>query len=270
VTDNVRVALAEDIGSGDLTAALVPPDETVRARVITRQETVVCGRPWFDEVYRQIDPAIKPIWHTQEGQKAMAGSVLVEVLGPARALLSAERTALNFLQLLCAVATRTHAFVEAVVGTGVRILDTRKTVPGLRAAQKYAVRVGGGSNHRMGLYDGILIKENHIHAVGGIRAALSQTQRMTQAATFIMIEVETIDQLREALDAGAHLIMLDNMTPDTIRTAVSMAAGRAELEVSGGVTLDTVRALANTGIDRISIGSLTKDIQAIDLSMRFE
>lgn len=268
VTDQVRAALAEDVGTGDLTAQLVPAGRRCRASVISRQVAVVCGRPWFDETLRLADPTRRVIWHASEGQAVPADTTLCEIEADAQSLLTAERTALNFLQLLSAVATKTRRFVEAVAGTQAAIVDTRKTLPGLRLAQKYAVRVGGGVNHRIGLYDGILIKENHIESGGGIRPVLERARGLAARADFVMIEVESLDQLAIALDAGATMVLLDNMPVDTIREAVRLNAGRAKLEVSGGVTLDTVRALAETGVDRISIGTLTKDIQAVDLSLR--
>lgn len=270
VAENVRAALEEDVGPGDLTAQLVPAERLAQARVICREAAVVCGRPWFDAVFQQVDPALVLDWKVEEGAMIPGGSVLVQISGPARALLTAERSALNFLQLLSAVATRTRRFVEAVVGTRAHIVDTRKTLPGLRLAQKYAVRVGGGLNHRIGLHDGILIKENHIASGGGVREVLMRAQALAARAEFVMIEVETLEQLRTALDAGATMVLLDNMAPETIREAVRIAGGRAQLEVSGGVTLETVRDLAETGVDRISIGALTKDVKAIDLSMRLQ
>lgn len=275
ITTNVSAALAEDVGRTDLTALLIAPETMARATVITRQATVLCGRPWFDEVFRRLDERVTLEWNAAEGERVKAGTTLVRIHGPARALLTGERTALNFLQLLSAVATQTRVYVDAVAGTRARIVDTRKTLPGLRQAQKYAVRVGGGLNHRMGLYDGILIKENHIASGGGVRATVQRaqeilTQEVAQGAAFVMIEVETLPQLAEALEAGARFILLDNMAPELIREAVSLNAGRAQLEVSGGVTLDNVRALAHTGVDRISIGALTKSVDAVDLSMRIQ
>lgn len=270
ITQNVNAALAEDVGSGDLTALLVAADKHAHATVITRQTTILCGRPWFDEVFRQLDRDVTLDWKVAEGERVKAGTLLLEIHGTARTLLTAERTALNFLQLLSAVATQTRCFVDAVAGTRARIVDTRKTLPGLRLAQKYAVRVGGGLNHRIGLYDGILIKENHIASGGGVRAVLQQAQEIAARAAFVMIEVETLEQLSEALDAGATLVLLDNMPSELIGRAVELNAGRAQLEVSGGITLDNVRRLAQTGIDRISIGALTKSLDAVDLSMRIQ
>lgn len=266
-------ALREDAGDGDLTAALVPAGRAT-ARVLLRESAVLCGAPWAEAVVRQLDPQARITWHGAEGARCHADQVVLEIAGDARALLTAERTALNFLQLLSAVATRTAAYVEAVRGTHAAIVDTRKTLPGLRLAQKYAVRVGGGTNHRIGLYDAILIKENHIAAAGGVSAALQAAARVGRQAKFVEIEVETLAQLDEALAQGARMILLDNMDLPTLREAVrrNEAAGktRAVLEISGGVTLDSVRALAETGVDRISVGALTKDIKAIDFSMRFQ
>lgn len=271
--DGVR-ALREDVGDGDLTAALVPAGSRAAARVLLREPAVLCGAPWVEAVVRQLDPQARIAWHAAEGARCAADQVVLEIEGDARALLTAERTALNFLQLLSAVATRTAAFVEAVRGTRAVIVDTRKTLPGLRLAQKYAVRAGGGTNHRIGLYDAILIKENHIAAAGGVSAALRAAGEAGRRARFVEIEVETLAQLDEALAQGARMILLDNMDLPTLREAVrrnDAAAGtRAVLEISGGVTLDSVRGLAETGVDRISVGALTKDIKAIDFSMRFQ
>ncbi|MCX7815266.1 MAG: carboxylating nicotinate-nucleotide diphosphorylase [Tepidimonas ignava] len=265
-------ALAEDVGPGDLTAALVDEQLTMRARVLARQDAVVCGRPWVEAALHALDPSARWSWQVAEGQRVAAGGTVFEVQAHARALLSAERTMLNFLQTLSAVATHTRRYVDAVAGTRARICDTRKTLPGLRVAQKYAVRVGGGLNHRLGLHDAILIKENHIAAAGGVAAALQRAQALAPQALFVQIEVETLAQLDEALDAGARLILLDNMDLATLREAVrrndAHPGGGAVLEISGGVTLANVRALAETGVDRISVGALTKDVQAVDLSMR--
>lgn len=267
---NVSAALAEDVGSGDLTVLLIPADKTARAQIVCKTSAVVCGQAWFETCFRKLDPAVTITWPVAEGAHVDAGTRICEIRGQARALLTAERSALNFLQMLSAVATTTRRYVEAVAGTRAAIVDTRKTLPGLRLAQKYAVKTGGGVNHRLGLYDGILIKENHIAAAGGVAAALRQAQKIAPREVWIQIEVETLDQLREALAAGAKMILLDNMNPDQMREAVKIAAGRAQLEASGGITLENVRTIAETGVDRISIGSLTKDIKAIDLSMRFE
>jgi len=270
IAANVAAALAEDVGSGDHTARLVSAAANAQASVISRCDAVVCGAPWFDACFHQLDAKAVIAWDIGEGARVSAGQTLCTVRGAARALLTAERTALNFLQLLSAVATATRRFVDAVAGTKARIVDTRKTLPGLRMAEKYAVRTGGGLNHRVGLYDGILIKENHVAAAGGIGPALREASRVAPPGIRVQIEVETLEQLREALAAGAKMILLDNMDPAMLRNAVKTAAGRAELEASGGITLDNVRAIAGTGVDRISIGSLTKDIKAVDLSMRFE
>ena len=268
--DDATRALAEDIGTGDLTAALIDPARQARARVLARESAVVCGRDWVEAALKQLDPQATLVWHVSDGERCAPNQVVLEMQGQARALLSAERTALNFLQLLSAVATKTALYVDLVKGTPARIVDTRKTLPGLRLAQKYAVLCGGGTNHRIGLYDAVLIKENHIAAAGGIAQVLQQAARIAAQADFVEIEVETLDQLGEALAAGASMVLLDNMDLATLREAVRINAGRAILEISGGVTLDSLRALAATGVDRISIGTLTKDVQAIDFSMRFE
>lgn len=265
--ENIRAALAEDVGTGDVTGKLVPEKEWVKARVIVREEAVLCGAPWFEGVMKLVDPSIRIDWHYAEGALMQADSPVCAIEAPARPLLTAERAALNFLQLLSGVASATHRYVQLIEGTKARIFDTRKTLPGLRLAQKYAVRVGGGQNQRMALYDGILIKENHIAAAGGISAALKAAQTL-HAGVPVQIEVETLEQLDEALDAGATLILLDNFTPETMREAVDIAAGRAQLEASGGITFQSVRNIAETGVDRISIGSLTKDVQATDYSLR--
>jgi nicotinate-nucleotide pyrophosphorylase (carboxylating) len=268
IRSDVARALAEDIGSGDVTARLVPENQTAHARVVIREAAVLCGSAWFDEVFHQIDPETRVNWHAKDGDRVSANQVLCEIDGRARSLLTGERTALNFLQTLSGVATRTRTFVDAVARTKATILDTRKTLPGLRQALKYAVRCGGASNHRMGLYDGILIKENHIAAAGGIGPVLRQARQVAGNVP-IQIEVESIAQLSAAIEAGATLILLDNFDLAGLREAVKVSAGRAALEASGGVNLDTVRAIAETGVDRISIGSLTKDVRAVDLSMRF-
>ena len=269
VETDVARALEEDVGSGDLTARLVPADQTAHARIISREPAVIAGRPWFDACFRALDPACRLDWQVSEGDAVAANTVLVTVHGNARALLTAERPALNFLQTLSAVASATRPYVEAVRGTHAAILDTRKTLPGLRLAEKYAVRVGGGQNQRIGLYDGILIKENHIAAAGGIAPVLDAAFKLAGTHVSVQIEVETLDQLDAALAAGARLILLDNFDLEAMRQAVQRTAGRALLEASGNVTLDTVRAIADTGVDRISIGGLTKHIRAVDLSMRF-
>lgn len=266
---NVATALAEDMGTGDLTALLTPLQSRARAWVVCREPAVVCGQPWFEVCFRKLDPALRLNWLVAEGARVEAGTRLCEMEGGARALLSGERTALNFLQTLSAVATMTRRFVDTVAGTRATIVDTRKTLPGLRLAQKYAVRIGGGTNHRIGLYDAMLIKENHIAAAGGIAAAMKRALAIAHGA-WIQIEVENLQQLTEALAAGATMILLDNMGPEQMREAVKISAGRAQLEASGGITLANVREIAETGVDRISIGALTKDIKATDLSMRFE
>jgi len=281
---NVSAALLEDLrllsrkrhgekpaefSSLDLTAKLIPREQTGTATIITRQDAVLCGRPWFDACFKMLDPDCTIIWFAEEGSAITAGQVLCEIHGKARAMLSAERAALNFLQTLSATATVTRSYVEQITGTQAKILDTRKTLPGMRIAQKYAVKTGGGHNQRIGLFDGILIKENHIMAAGGIVPVLAEAQRIAPPGMSIQIEVETLAQLSEALDVGAKLILLDNFNLDTMRAAVKLNAGRAELEASGGVNLASVRAIAETGVDRISVGALTKDIQAVDLSMRF-
>ncbi len=267
---DVQRALAEDLGAGDLTAGLVDPTRQAHARVIARESAVICGAPWVEAALAQLAPGAKITWHVAEGQRSQPDQVVFEVTAPARALLSAERTMLNFLQLLSGVATKTAIYVDAVKGTRAQIVDTRKTLPGLRLAQKYAVRTGGGTNHRIGLYDAVLIKENHIAAAGGVTPVLKAAARVAAQASFIEIEVETLDQLREALDAGAKMVLLDNMSLPTLHEAVRINAGRAILEISGGVTLDGIRMLAETGVDRISIGGLTKDVKATDFSMRLK
>jgi len=261
---------AAEFRSLDITAKLIPRDQQGSATIITRQDAVLCGKPWFDACFKTLDPDCNIVWLAEEGSAITAGQVLCEIHGKARAMLSAERAALNFLQTLSATATVTRDYVELIARTSAKILDTRKTLPGMRIAQKYAVKIGGGHNQRIGLFDGILIKENHIMAAGGIAAVLAEARRIAPQSMSIQIEVETLDQLAEALDAGAVLILLDNFDLATMRAAVSLNAGRAELEASGGVNLNSVRAIAETGVNRISIGALTKDIQAIDLSMRFK
>ncbi|MCW5591817.1 MAG: carboxylating nicotinate-nucleotide diphosphorylase [Burkholderiales bacterium] len=268
ITTDVRRALAEDVGTGDLTAALLPAGKVVQARLLTRQDAVLCGTEWFNRAVETLDPEAEIFWHHADGDEVVAGSSLCELEADARALLTAERTAINFVQLLSAVATRTRTFVKLVQGTRAKILDTRKTLPGLRIAQKYAVKVGGGVNHRIGLYDGILLKENHIAAAGGVRAALQAALRAAAPGVMVQVEVETLEQLREALDAGAKLVLLDNFTLPRMREAVAIAGDRAELEASGGIEFATVREVAETGVHRISVGSLTKDIKAVDLSLR--
>lgn len=266
---NVSAALAEDVGNGDLTA-LLTPDRQTQAHVDCRQPAVLCGTRWFDACVSRLDSAACVTWHLKDGDRIAPGMRLCDLTGSSRALLTAERSALNFLQLLSAVATVTKSYVDAVTGTRAAILDTRKTLPGLRVAQKHAVTVGGGMNHRMGLWDAILIKENHIAAAGGIRPALAAAATIAVQAQWIQIEVETLEQLHEAVGAGAKMVLLDNMSLVQMREAVQWTAGRALLEASGGITLENVRAIAETGVDRISIGALTKDIRAVDLSMRFD
>ena len=273
ITADVTRALQEDIGTGDLTAALVPADRAGEARLMTRQTGVLCGTEWFTRTFEELDPDVEIFWHHKDGDDIVAGSSVCEIEGNARAMLTAERTAMNFVQLLSGVATKARAYARAVEGTRARVVDTRKTLPGLRIAQKYAVQVGGASNHRIGLYDGILLKENHLVAAGGVKpalkAALEAARHMDSNGLMLQVEVETLDQLREALDAGAKLILLDNFDLAKMREAVKIAGNRAELEASGGVNLKTVRAIAETGVHRISVGSLTKDVEALDLSMRF-
>lgn len=268
VERNVISALVEDIGGGDLTALLTPAGKSSRGTVVSREQAVLCGTSWFDACFLRLDPAARISWQARDGERIGAGQTLCEIQAETRSLLTAERTALNFLQLLSGTATATRRFVDAVSGTRAKIVDTRKTLPGLRLAQKYAVRAGGGSNHRLGLYDGILIKENHILAGGGIKATLQQAQLLAHDGVFIQVEVETLAQLQEALECGAAMILLDNMNLDEMKSAVALTDGRAALEASGGVDLERVRAIAETGVDRISIGSLTKDVRAVDLSLR--
>ncbi|MDB5913815.1 MAG: nicotinate-nucleotide pyrophosphorylase [Ramlibacter sp.] len=263
-------ALAEDVGAGDLTAGLVDPSRRAQARVLAREAAVICGAPWVEAALRQVEPGAKIQWLVAEGERCTPDQVVLQVEGSARGLLTAERTMLNFLQFLSAVATKTATYVDIVRGTRARIVDTRKTIPGLRLAQKYAVKTGGGSNHRIGLYDAVLIKENHIAAAGGIAPVMQAAQRLASQAAFIELEVETLAQLEEGLAAGAKMILLDNMGLADMREAVRITAGRAVLEISGGVTLEGLRALAETGVDRISVGTLTKDVKATDFSMRLK
>lgn len=266
----VTQALEEDIGSGDLTANLVPTGKTGRATVLSREAAVLCGIPWFEAVFRKVEPRMEITWHSQEGELLRENEVFCEITGEAQALLTAERTALNFLQTLSGTATRTRKYVDAVAGFKAVIVDTRKTIPGMRLAQKYAVRLGGGKNHRIGLYDGILIKENHIIAAGGIGPALKAAQASVPSGVMVMIEVESLADLVDAVNHGAKLVLLDNFSIPQLREAVHINGGRAQLEASGGISIRTVRAIAETGVDRISIGTLTKDIEAIDFSMRFK
>lgn len=264
---NITVALTEDIGSGDWTAMLLPEATQVVARVLVREEAVLCGAPWFEGAMMQVDPRMRIEWRFAEGELMPADAEVCRITGPARSLMTAERPALNFLQLLSGVATATRDYVKLIEGTKAAILDTRKTLPGLRLAQKYAVRVGGGKNQRLALYDGILIKENHIAAAGGIAQAMQAAHALNSGVS-IQIEVENLDELQQALDAGATSVLLDNFSTDMMRAAVQLSAGRALLEASGGVNRDSVRAIAETGVDRISIGSLTKDVKATDFSLR--
>ncbi len=266
---NVYSALSEDMGSGDLTAQLVPEKTPGHATVITRQQAVLCGKSWFEMCFKVLDPNCAITWFVKDGSKVAPNEKLCELRGDARAMLTAERAALNFLQTLSATSTLTHTFVEAIKGSHAKIMDTRKTIPSLRLAQKYAVRIGGGYNQRIGLFDGILIKENHITAAGGISEALKQAFLLAPEGATVQIEVESMAELSEALDAGAKLILLDNFDLDGMRDAVKFTSRRAELEASGGISIEKVRSIAETGVDRISIGALTKNVSAIDLSMRF-
>ncbi|KAF1068657.1 MAG: Nicotinate-nucleotide pyrophosphorylase [carboxylating] [Pseudomonas citronellolis] len=264
---NVRIALAEDIGSGDLTAQLIPAEHSASARIITREEATLAGSAWVDEVFRQIDPRVQVRWNAEDGQRVSADQTLFTLEGPARALLTGERSALNFLQLLSGTASRARHYADLVQGTGVKLLDTRKTLPGLRLAQKYAVTCGGCHNHRIGLYDAFLIKENHIAACGGIAQAVASAQRIAPGKP-VEVEVEDLAELEQALAAGADIIMLDELSLDDMRTAVRLNAGRAALEASGGINESMLRGIAETGVDYVSIGTLTKDVTALDLSMR--
>lgn len=264
---NITSAITEDVGTGDVTGKLVPENDWVKAHVVVREAAVLCGAPWFEGVMKELDARITIDWKYAEGDLMTADSVVCGIEAPARALLTAERPALNFLQLLSGVASTTRRYVDVIAGTRAAILDTRKTLPGLRLAQKYAVRVGGGKNQRMALYDGILIKENHIAAAGGVTAAMHAAHAL-RAGVPIQIEVENLDELQEALAAGATSVLLDNFDLETMRTAVTLTVGRAILEASGGVNMDSVRSIAETGVDRISIGSLTKDVKATDYSLR--
>ncbi len=261
-------ALAEDVGAGDLTAALVPADKRARATVVAREACVLCGTAWFDAVFTALGPDTRVTWNARDGDRIAAGTTLCELEGSARALLTGERTALNFLQTLSGTATEARRYADALAGTGCRVLDTRKTLPGLRAAQKYAVAVGGGSNHRMGLHDAILIKENHIAAAGGIAAAVAAARRQSPGVK-VEVEVETLAELDQALAASADMALLDEFTLADMRAAVDRVAGRMTLEASGGVGIDELAAIAATGVDFISVGALTKHLRAIDLSMRF-
>ena len=274
IARNVASAIAEDVGDGDLTAQLVPAGLSATASVISREDAVLCGTQWFEQCFKTLDPRIEINWKVTDGEHVVPNQLICEINGQARALLTGERTALNFLQLLSGIATKVRLYADAVAGTRAEVVDTRKTLPGLRLAEKFAVKCGGGSNHRIGLYDAILIKENHILAAGSIAAAMAEAKRLAEATggrcKFIQIEVETLNELDQALAAGAKMILLDNMSLDQLRQAVAITAGNAVLEASGNVSLETVRAIAETGIDRISIGGLTKDVRALDLSMRLQ
>lgn len=271
LTQTVNRALDEDIRTGDVTASLIDPEKKAHARIVTRQPAVVCGRPWVDEVLRQVDATITPQWHIKDGDQVQAGALLLELTGKARSLLTAERTALNFLQLLSGTATRTNTYVQMIEGTGATLLDTRKTIPGLRLAQKYAVKTGGAENHRIGLFDAFLIKENHIEAAGSITAAI-ETARQLQGDLRVEVEVESLEQLGEAIMATPDWIMLDNFTLGDMRKAVDIASNTGiKLEASGGIeTSAELKKIASTGVNYISIGALTKHNEAIDLSMRLQ
>jgi len=268
IGETVARALAEDVGSGDVTAGLLPAEARARARVVTREECVLCGTAWFDEVFRQVDPGVEVTWHAADGERVAAGQALCDLRGPARALLTGERTALNLLQTLSGTATAARRFADAVRHTRTRVLDTRKTLPGLRSAQKYATRCGGCQNHRMGLYDLVLIKENHILAAGSIGAAVALARRL-QPDLEVEVEVEDLGQLDQALAAGADIVLLDNFDLARLRAAVARTGGRARLEASGNVDLSNVAAVAETGVDYVSVGAVTKHLHAVDLSMRF-
>jgi nicotinate-nucleotide pyrophosphorylase (carboxylating) len=272
LAQQVEAALREDLGSGDVTASLVPAAQRVRGSVVSREEAVLCGQAWVDETFRQLDSKVQLTWHAADGERVAAQQVIFSIAGPARPVLTGERTALNFLQLLSATATAARRFVDAVAGTGCQILDTRKTLPGLRSAQKYAVRCGGARNHRMGLYDQVLIKENHIAAAGSLTGAIEAARRNTAGVT-VEVEVETLGELQEALNAHADIVMLDEFTLEDMRAAVALNRAHgavAKLEVSGSVSLDGVRAIAETGVDFVSVGAITKHVRAIDLSMRLD
>jgi nicotinate-nucleotide pyrophosphorylase (carboxylating) len=279
LADQVATALREDIGRGDVTAQLVPEGQRVNGRLVTREDAVLCGRPWAEETFRRLDAGVRLTWRATDGQRVAAGAVIFEIEGPARPVLTGERTAINFLQLLSATATQTSRLVAAVAGTGCTVIDTRKTIPGLRTAQKYAVRCGGGSNHRMGLYDMVLIKENHIAAAGSITAAITAARRVAQGVK-VEVEVETLQELEEALRAGPDMVLLDDFSLEDLVAAVSLNRSHSKvgapggrpvaLEASGSVSLDTVRAIAATGVDFVSSGGLTKNVRAVDLSMRLD
>jgi nicotinate-nucleotide pyrophosphorylase (carboxylating) len=272
ITRTVRNALEEDVGTGDLTAQLIPTDRVSKATVITREDATLCGRAWFDEVFRQIDSSVHVAWKAADGDRVRPNQLLCELSGPSRSLLTGERTALNFLQCLSAVATETTRYVEALKGTQCRVLDTRKTIPGLRLAQKYAVRCAGGTNHRIGLFDAILVKENHIAAAGSIAAAVAEARRVN-SKVMVEVEVESLDELQQALAAKVDRILIDNFSNEDMKTAVKIARLHEnkgiELEASGNMSLETLRTVAETGVDFISVGGLTKHVRAVDLSMRF-
>jgi len=269
INADIERAFAEDIGQGDATAMLLPADGRATARLTCREDAVIAGIPWFNACFRRLDPDVQIDWHVQDGMHVAAGTVICQLAGHARALVTAERSALNFLQLLSGTATSTAAYVAAVAGTAVRVLDTRKTVPGLRLAQKYAVRCGGGHNHRIGLFDAILVKENHIIAAGSIAAAVTAARKL-HPTLLLEVEVENLDELSQALEAGVDRIMLDNFTPPLMREAVALTTGRVPLEVSGNVDLSTIGEFARTGVDFISVGALTKHVHALDLSLRLQ
>jgi nicotinate-nucleotide pyrophosphorylase (carboxylating) len=269
IEETVRLALTEDVGQGDLTAALIPAETQAEAQVVTREQAILCGTAWFDEVFQQVDKRVSVTWSARDGDAIHAEQILCTLRGPARALLTGERSALNFLQLLSGTATLARKYVDAVRGTRAVILDTRKTIPGLRRAQKYAVTCGGGQNHRLGLYDAILIKENHIAAAGSIAAALRAAKDSAPSGVTVEIEVETLEQLREALNSGAKRILLDNFNVEELKAAVLEARGRAKLEASGGIHPGNIRGVAEAGVDFISIGDITKNVVAVDLSLRF-
>jgi nicotinate-nucleotide pyrophosphorylase (carboxylating) len=273
LTQTVARAIAEDVGPGDLTAQLVPGNSTCKAQVISREDAVLCGSDWFDEVFRQLDSAIKVTWLAHDGERVTSNQKLCQLQGAARSLLTGERTALNFLQTLSGTATVTRKYMDAIAGTGCRILDTRKTIPGLRLAQKYAVRCGGGTNHRVGLFDAVLVKENHIIAAGSIPSAVAQARKVA-GSRLVEVEVENLEELKQALNTDIDRILLDNFTHADMQEAVNINRARrgkkVELEASGNVTLDTLRSIAETGVDYISSGALTKHVRAIDLSMRFD
>ena len=269
IREQVRRALIEDVGDGDLTAKLIPEQQHSEARVICREAATICGIAWFNQVFALLDESIRIEWQIEDGEQVEPNRLLCLLSGPSRPLLTGERTALNFLQSLSGTATMAQRYAKAVAGTGVKVLDTRKTIPGLRKAQKYAVSCGGCHNHRIGLYDGVLIKENHIAAAGSIAEAVAQARHHAPPAIPVEVEVENLDEVREALAAGADILLLDNMPPAQLREAVELTAGQAKLEASGGITIDNIRDIAETGVDYISVGELTKHLQAVDLSMRF-